>query len=187
MPQSSTDDAQRPFAELEALTRVVTKATEDYGRERSFAADMLKEAIKSFDQTLITLAAGAIALSVTYVHPPDAARFSLAASWVSFAGALVLTLLSFRLVQVPLEYEVDRLARATRRSEDGLGQAAIGNIDAAREVFSPSAEEMALEARIKLWRRALLILNVIGIAAFVAGIVLLFVVSWNPATTFGKP
>lgn len=182
----SVDETTSSTSGIEALTRVVTKATEDYGHERSFASEMLKDAIKSFDQTLITLAAGSIALSVTYVHSAKELRVALAASWVSFAIALILTLVSFKLVQVPLAYEVDRLVRATRRSEDGLGQAAIGDIEAASQAFSPTAEELWLERRVKVWQRVLLLLNIVGIAAFVIGMVLLFVVAWHPDTSFGK-
>src|SRR5205823_684170 len=147
----------------------------DYARERAFASDMLKGYTKSFDQTFITLAAGAIALSVTYVRAAPSDRSLLIGSWVSFALALVMTLLSFKLIGLPLTCDIQQLTLAIQRSEGGLSQALVGNDANAVAAFTMSEDEKRFERHATRWRRALLVLNMAGMLAFCVGIVLLFI------------
>jgi len=180
-------DSDEVARTLTALERIVTKATEDYSRQTSFAAEMLKEAAKSFDQTLITLSAGAIALSVTYVTPGKEVRHFLTASWCGFAVALFITLISFKLVQVPLAQQRDLWTRASRRAEDGLSEVMTGNESRAIQTFAATPEELRLERSISTWQRSLFGVSILGLLAFVVGVTLLMIVALDPATKFGKP
>ncbi len=159
-----------PHTELGALTRVVDKATEDYSRQLALATEMLRDAGKSFDQTLITLSAGAVAISVTYLRPVGYPTRVLVLAWACFGAALCIALLSFKLVQLPFIRDVDRLSRAIKRSERGLSQASLGDVPAAVEAFAESEAEVVLATSARRWRIVVLWLNAAAVAAFILGV-----------------
>ena len=167
----SADAIAEQASEVDALTRVVDKATADYSRQLDLATEMLRDAGKSFDQTLITLAAGAVVLSVTYMRPAGRPPQSLVIAWISFGTALCLALLSFKLVQLPLFRDLKRFSLAIRRTERGLSQATLGNMDEAKASFVPTYSEQCLERSVRRWRVILGALNVVAVAAFAAGVI----------------
>ena len=67
-------------------------------REREILIDELREASRSFDQNMLTLSAGALGLSITFVNliapNPQGTRYLIYA-WYFFIGSLLSTLISF--------------------------------------------------------------------------------------------
>ena len=67
-------------------------------KERDNVVDSSREAASSFDKNMLTLSAGALALSITFIKviPPLANNFPyLVTSWVFFSLSLLSTLVSF--------------------------------------------------------------------------------------------
>jgi hypothetical protein len=85
--------------------------------ERKLLIDAKREAARSFDQTLITLSAGALALSVTFVQQlttkPALWRGVLMTAWLCFGFALVSILISFLFFQ----YAIDARMRLKKQTE----------------------------------------------------------------------
>jgi divalent metal cation (Fe/Co/Zn/Cd) transporter len=78
--------------------------------ERKLLIDAKRDAARSFDQTMITLSGGALALSLTFVQQlatkPAQWRAVLSASWVSFGIALLSILVSFLLFQYAVDARI---------------------------------------------------------------------------------
>jgi hypothetical protein len=71
---------------------------QQYFDERKMLADGERAAAEGFDKTLLTLSAGGIALSVTFVEKLGAAgtfKPVLYASWIMLVGALLLNIRAF--------------------------------------------------------------------------------------------
>lgn len=71
-----------------------------YLAERKSLIDSEKESSQQFDKTIITLAAGALALSLTFInqispHPKIWTLYFLFFSWFTFCGSMLSTLISF--------------------------------------------------------------------------------------------
>jgi hypothetical protein len=67
-------------------------------REREILIDELREASRNFDQNMLTLSAGALGLSITFVNliaPKPQGTSCLIYAWCFFIGALLSTLISF--------------------------------------------------------------------------------------------
>jgi hypothetical protein len=173
-PRMAEPNEEIPRASRDALTRLVDKATQEYSRQREIATDQFHHASKSFDQALVTLAAGAVALSVSYLRPVGEVSPLLLAAWVTFAVALSCALLSFKLIQRPLLLEAARWSEAIKRSEKGLGQMSVGETAMASDTFSVSEREELLERHAKYWRTAVAALQVVALVTFLGGVVLLF-------------
>jgi TRAP-type C4-dicarboxylate transport system permease small subunit len=79
--------------------------------ERKLLIDVKRDAARSFDQTMITLSGGALALSLTFVQQlaekPAQWRAVLIAAWLAFGTALVLILFSFLLFQYAIDARID--------------------------------------------------------------------------------
>jgi hypothetical protein len=74
----------------------------EYVEFKKQAAEGLQSSATQFDKAILTLAAGALALSLTFVKelvpsPDGTTIFLLACSWGAFIGSIVLTLSSFQL------------------------------------------------------------------------------------------
>jgi lysylphosphatidylglycerol synthetase-like protein (DUF2156 family) len=86
-------------------------------KERSLLIEAKREAARSFDQTMITLSAGALGLSLTFIQQlatkPAQWRALLSAAWVCFGFALVAILVSFILFM----YAIDARIRCDKRKE----------------------------------------------------------------------
>jgi hypothetical protein len=161
---------------LEAVRRLVNKATDDYARQRELATVQAHEAAKNFDQTLVTLSAGAVALSVSYLRPA-APSMLLVGAWSAFALALVAALVSFKYIQVPLRLEAERWSEAIKRSEAGLGEAEIGTLRDAEAAFQPSRRETGLLAKIERSRTIVTTIHLVALLSIVCGVVLLLAAS----------
>jgi uncharacterized membrane protein len=87
--------------------------------ERKLLIDVKRDAARSFDQTMITLAAGALGLSLTFVQQlatkPATWRASLSAAWVCFGFALVSILISFIIFQYAVDARIDSREQVARR------------------------------------------------------------------------
>ena len=75
---------------------------ETYREERKLLIDAEREASRSFDKTLITLSAGALVLSVTFVRdlkfvPDD--NWKIYVAWFAFILSLLTIMISFLLSQ----------------------------------------------------------------------------------------
>jgi hypothetical protein len=97
---------------------------ETYHAERHLLIDAEREAARSFDKAMITLSAGALALSITFVKniAPNASKeWLLFAAWAAFALALVVILVSFVCSQAGMRRQrqiIDKdFTRACRASE----------------------------------------------------------------------
>jgi len=81
--------------------------------ERKLLIDVKRDAARSFDQTMITLSGGALALSLTFVQQlaekPAQWRAVLIAAWLAFAFgmALVSILFSFLIFQYAIDARID--------------------------------------------------------------------------------
>jgi hypothetical protein len=156
------------------LTRLVDKATADYARQRELAIQQLHDASKSFDQTLITLSAGAIGLSVSYLRPSSMSEL-LVGAWVAFAVALAAALFSFQLVQLPLRLNAEQWSEAIKRTEKGLGVAAVASLESAEQAFRVSPAEKQLEKRAARWRMIVAAMHTVSLLSFTGGVVLLLI------------
>jgi hypothetical protein len=78
--------------------------------ERKLLIDAKRDAARSFDQTMITLSGGALALSLTFVQQlatkPAQWRAVLIAAWIAFGSALVSILISFLLFQYAIDARI---------------------------------------------------------------------------------
>jgi hypothetical protein len=77
----------------------------EYLQERRLAIDAEREVSTSFDKAMLTLSAGALALSITFVHqvgPAPRLMWLLLLSWLGFSLTLLATLVSFLLSQASL-------------------------------------------------------------------------------------
>lgn len=96
-----------------------TEAEQIDDDERKLLIDVKRDAARSFDQTMITLAAGALGLSLTFVQQlatkPAEWRASLSAAWVCFGFALVSILISFILFQYAIDARINLREQVARR------------------------------------------------------------------------
>jgi divalent metal cation (Fe/Co/Zn/Cd) transporter len=87
--------------------------------ERKLLIDVKRDAARSFDQTMITLAAGALGLSLTFVQQlatkPAEWRAFLSAAWVCFGFALVSILISFILFQYAIDARINLREQIAQR------------------------------------------------------------------------
>lgn len=79
--------------------------------ERKLLIDAKRDAARSFDQTMITLSAGALGLSLTFVQQlatkPAEWRAFLSVAWICFGFALVAILISFIAFQYAIDAKID--------------------------------------------------------------------------------
>jgi len=98
----------------------VQKYHEAFYSQREKALDSLADAYKSYDQALITLSAGALGVSVSFVKDfvpkplPYTSTF-LCLSWVGFGLSLVLILASFRSSQEAIDRNIELQDESFRR------------------------------------------------------------------------
>ncbi len=85
------------------MTETDGKNQDDYERyleERRLLVSAEKETAQQFDKSILTLAGGALALSITFIdkiapHPKESSIFFLVAAWGLFCLSLLITLISF--------------------------------------------------------------------------------------------
>ncbi len=76
--------------------------------------DALHAASRDYDQAILTLAAGTLALSVTFAHditpqPAEGTRVLLVLAWISLGAALVAIVASFLTSQVVLRGRIETI------------------------------------------------------------------------------
>jgi hypothetical protein len=161
-PSSTNGRYERPSPATPVPTREVPAAIEDSARsdyrkafydQRKYLHEAKLEAHKNFDKTMITLSAGAFALSISYLKdltssPRVETVWMLHWAWISFGSSLVLILFSFLCSQSAWE-------RKTQREDQAF------------------LNEGAIPAGRDLWACFTACLNWACLAAFVLGVVLL--------------
>lgn len=130
-----------------------------YLDERKLLIEAERESARSFDKTIITLSAGALGFSLTFIrqiapNPQPDTLWLLVGAWVSFALALLAILLSFLLSQ-----------SAIRRQRK--------IIDEEQESKKAAREQPNCWATVTNW------LNWISMGLFVIGVVSLTFFSYN--------
>jgi len=81
-----------------------------YHKEREILIDAEREAARSYDKTLITLSAGALVLSFTFIREmktPPIAAWQIYCAWAAFVVSLFLVLASFLLSQSAMRKQRD--------------------------------------------------------------------------------
>lgn len=126
-----------------------------YLEERKQSIDAERETAQQFDKAILTLAAGALALSITFInqiapHPKSQSKWFLIMAWTLFCLSLLSTLISFLTSQV-----------ACRRQREILDQ----DILAKNDVNKNGAA---------IWTNRL---NYLSIAFFIFGIIFLIIFS----------
>lgn len=125
-----------------------------YLEERKLLIDAEREGSRSFDKAILTLAAGALGLSITFVDkiaplPQATTLWLLVVSWISFGFSIIVTLSSFITSQWACASQRDILD--TEWLDGSEEQESIGN----------------------RWTHATNALNVVSILSFVVGVVFL--------------
>jgi hypothetical protein len=91
--------------------------------ERKLLIDAKREAARSFDKTMTTLSAGALAISLTVVKEvamkPASWRGVLSVAWALFGSALVSILVSFIFSQYAIDARISSNKKDERRWDKG--------------------------------------------------------------------
>jgi hypothetical protein len=96
-----------------------------YLDERKLLVDAEREAARSFDKAMLTLSAGAFALSITFVReiaPSPGCGCFLFVAWFMFGLAILSTLISFLVSQRAMRRQRDILENAYRTASSVDGQ-----------------------------------------------------------------
>lgn len=106
------------------MTDEITKIDDD---ERKLLIEVKRDAARSFDQTMITLSAGALGLSLTFVQQlaskPAQWRGVLSIAWICFGFALVSILISFILFQYAVDAMVGLREQVAQKWDKGARRA----------------------------------------------------------------
>jgi hypothetical protein len=129
---------------------------EVYLEERKLLVDAEREGARSFDKAILTLAAGAFGLSLTFVKEVAPCAESgtvaiLVSAWGFFCASLLSTLISFLTSQTACSRQVTILEAKYRNDRSGQ-------------------EEICLKNRPAIWTSRL---NMLSIITFVVGTILL--------------
>jgi hypothetical protein len=130
-----------------------TKSDYDvYLEERKLLIDAEREGARTLDKAVLTLSAGALALSITFLEKvaplsTTITRWTLIAAWIAFGVSILLILVSFLTSQW-----------ACKRQRDILD-----------DEWLNAAAEHKQSAKNK-WTTATIILNITSILAFAAGV-----------------
>ncbi len=84
----------------------------ELGEHRRHLVEALHTASQDFDKAILTLAAGALGISIAFINqvapkPRDTAWLAIA--WLLFGAALVFILISFITSQSPIRWEIDNV------------------------------------------------------------------------------
>lgn len=85
-----------------------------YLEERKLLVSAERESAQQFDKSILTLSAGALALSITFIdklvpHPKESSIFFLVGAWGLFCLSLLITLVSFLTSQAACRAQRDIL------------------------------------------------------------------------------
>jgi len=177
MRHSAKDDTHNTLGIVRAITVRCESLTDNEGgvaedqterqaylEERKLLIDAEREASRSFDQAMITLSAGALGLSVTFIEKlapaPAVSQWLLYSAWSCFTVALLAILSSFLCSQF-----------AMRRQRD------INDANYERETSEDSVSgELNSEERNR-WATVTNILNWSSIVCFILGVAFLLIFS----------
>ena len=92
----------------------IKEELERYRRRRNFLIDVGREASRSYDKYILTLAAGTFGLSLLFVeriatNPKEQTEWFLIAAWIAFGASILSTLLSFLFGQESCSKEIEIL------------------------------------------------------------------------------
>jgi hypothetical protein len=109
---SKTPEKTSKSYELEQQGDDETQKRVEYLEHYKLLQDLITDSTKSFDTTLVTLAAGGLALSIAFVDTiatqsqPLISPWALITSWVCFGTSLLLILFSFYISRRVLEIDL---------------------------------------------------------------------------------
>ena len=138
---------------------------EAYNAERSVLIDAEREAARGFDKAMITLSAGALALSITFVKniaPNPANEWLLFVAWAGFTSSLFFILASFLCSQAGM-----------RRQRE------IIDADFNRDCKAREQKNC--------WQKAVIGLNTLSMISFVVGVILLALFAGSNLPGKGNP
>ena len=92
----------------------IKEELERYRRRRNFLIDVGREASRSYDKYILTLAAGTFGLSLLFIEriasdPVGQTKWFLITSWIAFGASILSTLLSFLFGQESSSKEIEIL------------------------------------------------------------------------------
>ena len=122
---------------------------EAYTKERALLIDSEREAARSFDKTMTTLSAGALALSFGFVREMGGAvtcNCLLYLAWAAFVISLLSVLLSFLLSQHAMRCQ--------------------------RDIIEQPETEKQSAVRLTRWATVIIVLNWISLFSLILGVVL---------------
>jgi len=95
-----------------------------YLEERKLLVSAERESAQQFDKSILTLSAGALALSITFIdkvvpHPKESSIFFLVSAWALFCLSLLITLVSFLTSQAACRTQRDILDDDMSGKENG--------------------------------------------------------------------
>lgn len=99
----------------------IKEEIEIYRRRRNFLIDVGREASRSYDKYILTLAAGTFGLSLLFLErltngPVGQTKWFLITSWIAFGASILSTLLSFLLGQESSSKEIEILDSKFKRA-----------------------------------------------------------------------
>lgn len=94
-----------------------TEKRKAYLEERKLLIELEKSGAESFDKTITTLSAGALGVSITFIHeiapmPDSETIWMLVVAWSGFGSALLATLFSFLVSQSAMRKQRELLDQA---------------------------------------------------------------------------
>ncbi len=137
---------------------------DQYLTERESLLKTKKETVTQLDKALLTLNAGALAISITFIreiapHPENWTMLLLIVSWMSFVASLVFTLLSFRKSAEAFDRQIEIIEEDLKRELD-------------EEPDENSADEADIEEKepLNAPRKHVRMLNLCSLWTFIAGV-----------------
>ncbi|MFI5166508.1 MAG: hypothetical protein ACHQQS_07815 [Thermoanaerobaculales bacterium] len=100
----------------------------EYLEERRLLIDAEGESAASFDKAMITLSAGALGLSVTFIRqvvPQPRQTCLLLGAWIAYVGALLTVLVSFLLTQAAMRRQQKIIDTRETRRATGAGDSRL--------------------------------------------------------------
>jgi len=100
-----------------------------YLEERKQLVEAERKTAQQFDKAILTLAAGALALSITFInhiapHPKPNSIYFLIIAWISFSLSMLSTLISFLTSQAACRKQRDIIDKSVLDKNDSKNKAA---------------------------------------------------------------
>jgi hypothetical protein len=147
-----------------------------YFDERKVYIDASRESARSFDNTMVTLSAGALALSITFVEklaPHPTSLLLLFGAWASFIVALIASLSSHLFAQSAIRNEIVLLDQEQIKGSPEDDKTTEKKTSDSAAVTSTPQQTSTPNGSINWPRRITFIINILAITFFILGVILL--------------